>query len=426
MGVIKLDEQQDKAINFLIYHIKNKTKTCCLLGAGGTGKTSIIHKIKNEIDVDTELVFTATTNKAASIMRKDIPNAITMHSAVTTHISTKLYKELKSYFVNKGIDEINDLEIELNSEVLGFLKSKDETQKDLLSNYDDVDSFFRSNGVNGYDPLIFSHYMTSKYIGGVCVVDEASMIPEKSIYSKDDEGDLKLQTIGVDVLNRIYDTVILVGDGMQLPPINGVSSFNGKPQFHLEKNYRSEKDLLRLLKYAREGKSLELFVPGKNENIRVINSISEQMYKDSINPELDIVHIVYKNNTRRDITKKIRGLDSQPKDDEPIVYYGANINDPGDTIAKNEIGVYKDGYGEWDTHRQVVSARNFDEYNTNPKVFSFLRYGYALTCHSAQGSSFDYVVIHLYDIPGFIDIETQNKWCYTACSRARKGVILVR
>ncbi len=421
---IELDQTQKDAIEFLKSGIENKEKVVCLLGAGGTGKTSIIHKLKDL--VDTTIVYTATTNKAASIMRKDIPEAITMHSAISKYIPTKLYMDFEYYFNNGGIDEETGEEFVLDDECEKFISSKNQDLKDLLSEYDDADSFFRSCGVDSYDPLIFSHYQTSGYIGGVCIVDESSMLPEKSIFAEDKNGNMKLQTIGLDIISGIYDTVVLVGDDMQLPPINGKSSFEGKPQYHLTKNYRSEKDLLRLLEYAREGKSLELFVPREGENIRLVNSVTDKMYKDTFKKDLDIVHIVYRNNTRRKVTKKVRGLDPHPKNYEPIVYYGANINDPGDQIAKNEIGYYLDGYGEWENHRQVINARNFDEYNTDPKVFSFLRYGYALTCHSAQGSSFDYVIVHLYDMPNFIDVETQKKWCYTAVSRARKGVILVR
>ena len=424
--MIELDEQQLSAIDFLKKHILDKTPVVCLLGAGGTGKTSIIHKLETEKELDgIDLTFTATTNKAASIMRKDIPEAITMHSAVSRYVPTELYMDLENYFDCNG-ENPNGTSMSLLKGTLNFLNERSQVLKDLISEHGHVDSFFRTLGIEGYSPIVFSHYATSDYLGGVCLVDESSMLPEKSIYKKDDKGFMKLQTIGLDILTKIYDTVVLIGDDMQLPPINGTSSFENKPQFHLTKNYRSETDLLRLLQYAREGKSLELFVPEKGENIRLINSVNDNVFEDSRNLELDIVHIVYKNNTRRNITRRIRGNDPQPNDGEPIVYYGANINDPGDTVSKNEIGYYEDGYGEWENHRQVINARNFDEYNTDPKIYSMLRYGYVLTCHAAQGSSFDYVIVHLGDIPGFIDQETQKKWCYTAVSRARKGVILVR
>lgn len=422
---IKLDNQQLEAIEFLKSHISDMTKVVCLLGAGGTGKTSIIHRLEDE--VQNNITYTATTNKAASIMRKDIPSAITMHSAISKYIPTKLYTELELYFDCGGVSDTTGKDLELSDHVNNFLKDKQVEQNCLLSDNDSVDDFFRGLDIDGYDPVVFSHYATAEHCGGVCVIDESSMLPEKSIYKKDDEGKMKLQTIGLDIISGIYDTVILVGDDMQLPPINGTSSFEGKPQFHLTVNYRSEKDLLRLLQYARDGKSLELFIPQKGENIRLLNSVPSEMFVDSHKKELDIVHIVFKNNTRRAVTKRIRGENSAPNNGEPIVYYGKNIADErnNDYIAKNELGEYKDGMGHWENHHEYIDFALFDEYPSN-KRYSKYRYGYALTCHAAQGSSFDYVVVHLGDIPGFIDLKTQKQWCYTAVSRARKGVILVR
>jgi len=312
--------------------------------------------------------------------------------------------------------EIEDTK--LLDETLRFLADNDINESSLSSNYSNVDDFFRDLKIDSYDPVIFSHYATSGYTGGVCIVDESSMLPSKSIYK-----DKKLQTIGLDIIKKVYDTVVLVGDDYQLPPINGKSSFEGIESYHLTENHRAEKDLLRLLDYARKGKSVELFVPEKGENIRIYRQFPEKHYKESL--KHNIVHIVYKNVTRREITRKIRGGDSFPKEDEPIVYYGKNINDPGDTIAKNEIGRFVDGMGEWDNHNEYIDFSLFDEYPSD-KSYSKYRYGYVLTAHSAQGSSFDHVVVHTGDIPSFIDVATQVKWVYTACSRARKSVTIVR
>ncbi len=46
-----------------------------------------------------------------------------------------------------------------------------------------------------------------------------------------------------------------------------------------------------------------------------------------------------------------------------------------------------------------------------------LRYGYALTCHKAQGGEWDKVIIHLWQC------QSDAKWLYTAVTRARKEII---
>ena len=423
----ELDDTQKQAIEFLKKSVLAKEKTVALLGAGGTGKTAILHKLSLEKDLEeTKITFTATTNKAASIMRKDIPDAITMHSAVSKFVPTKLFTEMEFYFENDGKSPTTLKDLVFSDDAEIFLKNKEQKAETILEDHKDVKDFFHHYEIDGYDPIVFSHYATAGYLGGVCVIDESSMLPTKSIYKKDDKtGKMKLQTIGLDIIQGIYDTVILVGDDSQLPPINGKSSFEGVPSHHLTKNYRSQKDLLRLLDYARNGGCLELFVPEKGESIRVVKSISKKMLEASFNQDLDIAHIVYKNKTRIDITKKIRGDNVAPFEGEPIVYYGQNINETDDSIAKNEMGKYEDGAGVWDNHREYIDFALFDEYPSN-RPYSKYRYGYSLTAHSAQGSSFDHVVIHLYDIPGFIDVETQRKWLYTAVSRAKKSVTLVR
>lgn len=424
---MNLDKTQEDAIAFLKNAILDKTKTVALLGAGGTGKTSILHHLNLSEELKgKKITFTATTNKAASIMRKDIPSAITMHSAVSKFIPTVLYTDMELYFELEGKNPNTGLDIELRKDTLNFLNSKDQKLETVLSDHDTVKDFFHNFDIDGYDPLVFSHYATADYSGGACVVDESSMLPTKSIYRKDEKtGKPKLQTIGLDILQGIYDTVILVGDDSQLPPINGKSSFEDVPSYHLTVNYRAEKDLLRLLDYARNGGCLELFVPEKGENIRVVNKITDNMMKATFDKSIDIAHIVYKNKTRISLTRTIRGEDVAPFEGEPIVYYGQNINEPEDSIAKNEMGVYEDGAGVWDNHREYIDFALFDEYPSN-RPYSKYRYGYALTCHSAQGSSFDHVIVHVGDIPGFIDHETQRKWLYTAVSRARISVTIVR
>ena len=421
----QLTHKQFEAIEFLKKAMLKKEKVVGLFGAGGVGKTSIVHKLLEMKDLNNiSITITATTNKAASILRKDIPTAITMHKAISKFVPTELYTELENYFLSEG-ENTNGSKISLTDKTLDFLKEKSQDVKKLLT-HEDVDSFFRNNDIGGYDPIVFSHYATAPYTGGVCVVDEASMLPAKSIYKKDENGSMKLQTIGLDILTGIYDTVILSGDSKQLPPISGTSSFEGINSVELTENFRSEKDLLRLLQYARDGKSLELFNPLKGESIRVLRRLPKKYIEASRDLNLDIVHIVFRNVTRQNITRMIRGQSSTPKKGEKIVYYGKNINDDKNNIyiAKNEIGIFDGIQGIWDNYDEFIQYDLFDEYPSNKK-YSKYRYGYALTAHSAQGSSFDHGVVHLYDIPGFIDIETQIKWCYTAVSRFRKSVTII-
>ena len=56
-----------------------------------------------------------------------------------------------------------------------------------------------------------------------------------------------------------------------------------------------------------------------------------------------------------------------------------------------------------------------------PKEFA---YGYAITCHKAQGSEWDKVLVLEESFP--FDKEEHKRWLYTACTRASEKLILVR
>ena len=56
-----------------------------------------------------------------------------------------------------------------------------------------------------------------------------------------------------------------------------------------------------------------------------------------------------------------------------------------------------------------------------PKEFAF---GYAITCHKAQGSEWDKVLIYEENFP--FDKEEHRRWLYTAVSRSSEKCVLIR
>jgi len=422
--LIPVSKGQQDSIDFLVDAVLTKKDKVGFIAPGGCGKTfSLKHFAKDTLLVGIDITFTATTNKAAAVMKKEgVKGAMTLHAAISKHVPTVMYSNMESLFAEhkKNPDVFQPIPNDV-SEFLEEINVREETFFD----YKNERELIAENGVSAFDNRVFSHYVTEGYKGGVCSVDESSMLPTKSQYQKDDgpDGFPKMKTIGLDAVLKVYDTVILVGDDSQLPPINGTSSFDDIEKTTLTENFRSDKGLLRLLEYAREGKNLANFVPEEGENVRIVASVGDEYFEREKLIENSVTHIVFKNKTRKDITKKIRtGLSADPELNEPIVYKGANIDNPNDSISKNETGFFNGMMGEWENHSQVVQGRNFDEYGNG---FTYLQYAYAITAHTAQGSSFDYVVVHVDDIPHFIDSETRRKWIYTAVSRARKGIVVV-
>ena len=423
-GMLPPSDGQIESIDFLVEAVLERKPVVGFIAPGGCGKTFSLKHFANDPRIaGIDVTYTATTNKAAAVMKKEgVKNAKTLHAAISKPVATDMFSNIIDlYKTHKTSPDIVQV---FQTDVLEFLEEIGVKEEDFFSYHNEAE-LIAENKVGPFDDRIFSHYITEGYKGGVCSIDESSMLPTKSQYQKDNgpDGNLKLKAIGLDIVTKVFDTVILVGDDSQLPPINGTSSFEDIEKTTLTENFRSDKGLLRLLDYARNGGNIANFVPKEGENVRIVASVGAEYFvkDDLINNK--VTHIVYKNKTRKDITKQVRaGLSSEPELNEPIVYKGANIDNPENSISKNETGFFNGMMGEWENHSQSVSGRNFDEYGTG---FTYLQYAYAITAHTSQGSSFDYVVVHVDDIPHFIDSETRRKWIYTALSRARKGIVVV-
>lgn len=423
-GMLPASEKQLESIDFLVDAVLEKKPVVGFIAPGGCGKTFSLRHFANDPRMEgIDITFTATTNKAAAVMKKEgVKKAMTLHSAISKHIPTPMFADVIAMYADNKRN--TGLPLIFPSAVSEFLEEIEVKEKDFLE-YKNEKELIGENGVSAFDDRVFSHYVTEDYKGGVCSVDEASMLPTKSQYQKDKgkDGNLKMKAIGLDAVMKVFDTVIIVGDDSQLPPINGTSSFDDIEKTTLTENFRSDKGLLRLLDYVREGNDIVNFVPQEGENVRIVASVGDEYFEREQLIENKVVHIVFKNKTRKEITKRIRaGLSADPELNEPIVYKGANIDEPNDSISKNETGFFNGMMGEWDNHSQVVQGRHFDEYGEG---FTYLQYAYAITAHTSQGSSFDYVIVHNDDVPHFIDSETKRKWLYTAVSRARKGIVVV-
>ena len=74
---------------------------------------------------------------------------------------------------------------------------------------------------------------------------------------------------------------------------------------------------------------------------------------------------------------------------------------------------------DWKTAYNM--GRNWRYQNAIPEQFT---YGYAITCHKAQGSEWDNVLVIEEGFP--YDKEEHIKWLYTACTRAAKRLVIIK
>ena len=267
--------------------------------------------------------------------------------------------------------------------------------------------------------------------------------------------------------HRVY--VICLGDPFQLPPINPEDDNHllDKPHVFLDEIHRQaqESEIIRLSMAIREEKPLELF---DGNDVKVI---SKKQMVNGMYTWADQI-LCAKNETRININNEMRemlGREGAPQDGDKVIClrnYWDVASDNGDPLVNGTIGYLKNSYSRtvnypyWingggrfevidsdvvtDTgatlshllldKRLILEGRESLDWKTRyalgknektqwmvPKEFT---YGYAITCHKAQGSSFPKVLIIEENFP-FQKTE-HARWLYTALTRAEEKAVIVK
>lgn len=384
---MELTEKQKQGLKIAVDRYNKKEKYTCISGYAGSGKSTLIKFIVKSLGLKNyQVSYIAYTGKAALVLKeKECPNAQTAHKL--------LYQ---SYPKKDG----------------GFVHIPRKT----ISNYK------------------------------LIVVDEVSMLPNEM-------WELLLS-------HKIH--VIALGDPGQLPPVGGECEILKNPHIFLDEIMRQaqESEIIRLTMDIRAGKPLQLY-KGKEVQIIDKNDVVSGMFlwADQV--------ICAKNETRRNINQLIRqykyGVDVglAPINGDKIIclrndWNRSNLN--GDIMVNGMIGtitniqygkpnqwletdliadVIPDGYEEDDmfasfdelhidyklltSGEPTVNKKNFKRFPPamQPKEFD---YGYCITCHKSQGSEYDKVLV----FEEFLRGGDHARWLYTACTRAKKKLVIVR
>ena len=390
-----LTKKQEEGLRIAVARHRAHEKYTVISGYAGTGKSTLVKFIIEALDVSHDKVCYATfTGKAAQVLaKKGNKNAMTLHKLL-------------------------------------------------------YDSIPRPAGGFMRKPKQFLEYT-------VVVVDEVSMAP-KSI---------------MDRLFKHNVYVICLGDPFQLPPIDKEEDNHllDHPHIFLDEIMRQaeESGIIRLTMDIRAQKPLELV---KNNEVQVLpaGSLSEGMmnWADQILTATNLTR-----HSMNDYMRKMKGFGPEPCDGDKVIclrnYWDFCNLTNGDPLVNGSIGTLKnpepglihvpyyaynpgkinvlkgqfiseldEDYGIINMDPKIIQGGESelewrDKYKLGklrerigdviPKEFA---YGYAITCHKAQGSEWDKVLVLEEKFPN-VPIE-HARWLYTAATRAAEKLVIVR
>lgn len=262
--------------------------------------------------------------------------------------------------------------------------------------------------------------------------------------------------------------VICLGDPGQLPPINPEDDNHllDKPHIFLQTIHRQaqESEIIRVSMDIRAGRPLEL-LDGKDVKIIDKTDLVDGMYMwaDQI--------LCAKNNTRIAVNNQIRemlGREGVPQEGDKVICtrnYWDKIDNVNDPLVNGTIGYLQNNYirklnlpyfmggGSFEVIESELLTETGSRFSSMlmdkhlilegqktlernlewrlmkneklswmiPKEFA---YGYCITTHKAQGSSWGKVLVLEENFP--FSKEEHQRWLYTACTRAEKRLVIVR
>lgn len=362
--------QQEAALNAVARWLRSGSQVFRLFGYAGTGKTTLARHLGADF-------YAAFTGKAAHVLISKGCPATTIHSLIYQPRDKSCAR----------LDQLlSQLEKDPDNETL--LKEVARERENLRK---------PAFNLNLDSPLRGARLL---------VIDECSMVDEQ---------------IGTDLLS-FGVRVLVLGDPAQLPPIYGGGYFTSiTPDVLLTEVHRQarENPVLDLATLVRETGTL----PARHSLIRDAIAPEDALGVDQL--------IVGRNRTRHNVNRRMRELlgftGDFPQAGEKVVCTRNNHNLGLLNGAIYEVTGAEPGYLELNgeltvcVHPEPFRGEEVDHWRIRDAE-SF-EYGYALTCHKAQGSQWPSV--------GVMDESAAFRanaasWLYTAVTRAADKLWVLR
>lgn len=378
---------QERALKAIRTWFDDKpTQPFVLGGLAGTGKTALLPML--HADLGTHIRYICPTWKAAGVLTRKLKAAGL--NSVATSIHNLIYNP-------RGV--LHEEDCGIWEHPAGGCTKKPKCDKLVWE----------------YDP---------KERPGLIVVDEASMVDQR---------------LRADIEN-IDTPVLYVGDHGQLPPVNGTNIFQdrGRPDVVLEEIQRQALDspIIPLSRLVRNGDARWLEeAEAMGFPVLQTGPLSQRRYNPlEANPPHSDPETIY-------IAATNAGVDRLNAHTRKILGRGPELLVPGDLVMAQDNtkrnGIFNGQQGVieevWEEryvkltmetgvpYTGPIYVKGVDEKPDHDRDTPTFRHSYAVTCHKAQGSEFENVVVYLQKARP----ETRQ-WLYTAVTRAKSRLTIVK
>jgi ATP-dependent exoDNAse (exonuclease V) alpha subunit len=427
MTNVTLTAQQRTGIERILHWFRDETRqqqVARIFGYAGCGKSTLLRYLVNELGLAPMtpgglggILFAAFTGKAVHVMTQKGTPAQTIHSLIYR------FSEATPEEIARLTEELAALERDL-PRMGPAERSFAETQIRQLK--------FRLDHI--HEPRFVLNPQSALRDADLLVLDEVSMV-------------------GTDMAQDLLafgKPILVLGDPGQLPPVKGTGYFTeADPDVMLTEVHRqaAESPILQLATLAREGRDIPF------------GAFDDQVWKMSrheVSPAQMLQGgqvICGTHATRRRLNTAMKGaagfeadyptgggekiiclrnrhdlglingmylhlsdVQAHPRNDRA---FRATVRTEDGTCISGAQDFWR---GEYDDHVCFNPNRNREEWAMRRGLVES-SWGYAITCHKAQGSQYPTVIV--VDDGFGHSAEMRNRWLYTAITRAERGLLIL-
>jgi exodeoxyribonuclease-5 len=413
---IVLTDKQAEAVRDISDWFRNHAReqqVYRLFGYAGTGKSTIVHHVTDELGIDDgDVLYGTFTGKAALVLRKKGLPCRTIHSLIYRVYEANEHEiaELKKQIEEFEAETAGAGGLQANAQIQALrTKLKELRQPRFTLNEE-------------------SEIRDAKLV----VLDEVSMVgPE----------------MAADLLS-FEKPILVIGDPGQLPPVKGEGAFTQQePDAMLTEIHRqaAESAVIRLATMARQGRPIPY---GRHDEFVWKMAFCDVTAVNLLNGGQVICGL---NATRFNLNNAMRraaGFDGGPlptgpsekiiclKNDNTIGllngmflqlddihpagddrFHAAITSEDGDFLGR--MMVYA---GHFLDHEKFDKQRDERDWRIKKHLVE-ATFGWAITCHKAQGSAWSNVII--VDDKWGRSKEQRSQWLYTAITRAEEGLVIL-